>query len=87
MPLLARERAPDLCATARARSQHLTRNPLAVGPPSGLEVLESSGLVGVPVLFEVHPASGLGGIALEPVHLGQTTAEHQIVGEGRDETA
>ncbi|MFC8373119.1 helix-turn-helix domain-containing protein [Streptomyces sp. NPDC057239] len=41
-PPLAREKAPDLCATARARSQHLTRNPLAVGPLTGLEVVSSN---------------------------------------------
>lgn len=42
VPPLTREKAPDLCATARARSQHLTRNRLTVGPLTGLEVVSSN---------------------------------------------
>ncbi|MER7195374.1 hypothetical protein [Streptomyces flaveolus] len=41
-PPLAREKAPGLCAMARARSQHLTRNPLAVGPLTGLEIVSAN---------------------------------------------
>ena len=38
-PPLAREKATDLCATARARSQHLTGNRQSVGPLTGLDVV------------------------------------------------
>jgi hypothetical protein len=41
-PLLARENAPDLCATARAHSQRLTGNPQIVGPLKGLEFVLSN---------------------------------------------
>lgn len=41
-PPLAREKAPDLCATARSRSQGLTGNPQTVGPLAGLDFVLSN---------------------------------------------
>ncbi|MEE4587994.1 MULTISPECIES: AlbA family DNA-binding domain-containing protein [Streptomyces violaceusniger group] len=38
-PPLAREKAPDLCTTARARSQRLTSNRQTVGPLTGLDIV------------------------------------------------
>ncbi|MEV5355771.1 ATP-binding protein [Streptomyces sp. NPDC052693] len=41
-PSLAREKVPDLCVAARARSQHLARNHQGVGPLTGLDVILSN---------------------------------------------
>ncbi|MFJ6650468.1 helix-turn-helix domain-containing protein [Streptomyces sp. NPDC091290] len=38
-PPLAREKATDVCSTASARSQHMTRNPLVAGPLRALEIV------------------------------------------------
>lgn len=49
--------------------------------------LEGGGLGCVPVLFEIHPATGFRRLSVQPVHLGQSAAKHQVVRKGRHQPA